>query len=161
MILLLQISLLVLCANGAPVLAQHLFRGTVLSGAIDNGLILRDQRPLFGVTKTWGGIVASVVLTSLLAILIGLPIVLGFLIAIFAMSGDLISSFIKRRLGFYASSQVIGLDQIPESLLPWIFITQYYQLSVYYLVSGVVIFFILELSLSRLLYKIGIRKRPY
>lgn len=161
MLLLLQISLLVLCANGAPVLAQHLFKGTVLSGAIDNGLLLKDQRPLFGVAKTWGGILASVVLTSLLALLIGLPIVLGSLVAILAMLGDLISSFIKRRLGFYASSQAVGLDQIPESLLPWIFITQYYQLSAYYLVSGVVIFFILELVLSRLLHKVGIRKHPY
>ena len=34
------------------------------------------------------------------------------------MTGDLFSSFIKRRFGSAPSSQALGLDQIPESLLP-------------------------------------------
>jgi hypothetical protein len=34
------------------------------------------------------------------------------------MAGDLLSSFVKRRLNLPPSSRATGLDQIPESLLP-------------------------------------------
>src|SRR5262245_45390103 len=35
-----------------------------------------------------------------------------------AMTGDLISSFVKRRMGLAPSDRVTGVDQIPESVLP-------------------------------------------
>jgi len=161
MLLLLKIILLVLCANGAPILARRLFPATVLSRAIDNGMVLSDQSPLLGASKTWRGIIASLFLTSLLALLMGLTLLDGFLIAVFAMSGDLISSFIKRRLGYPVSSKVTVLDQVPESLLPWIYVTVTYQLPLYYPVLGIIAFFILELLLSKILYKWGVRKHPY
>ena len=161
MLLLLKIVLLVLCANGAPVLARRLLPSIVLSRAIDNGMVLSDQQPLLGTSKTWRGLIASLLLTSLLAWLMGLTLVDGFLIAVFAMTGDLISSFSKRRLAYPVSSKVTGLDQIPESLLPWIYATVTYQLPLYYPVAGITVFFILELLLSKILYKWGVRKHPY
>ena len=46
------------------------------------------------------------------AVVSGLGI--GLLVAATAMAGDLLSSFLKRRLALAPSSQAIGLDQIPE-----------------------------------------------
>lgn len=161
MLLLLKTLVLIVTANGAPVLAQHLFANSFLSRPIDHGLVWFDQRPLLGPTKTWGGMLASLMLTPVLAWMLDLPLLLGFIIAALAMSGDLLSSLTKRRLGYPASTQAIGLDQIPESLLPLLYVTTSYQLPVVYALVGVIVFIVLELLLSKILYKLGIRKHPY
>jgi hypothetical protein len=43
---------------------------------------------------------------------------IGLLVAATAMIGDLFSSFAKRRMKLAPGSTALGLDQIPESLLP-------------------------------------------
>ena len=78
-----------------------------------------------------------------------------------AMCGDLVSSFVKRRLGMSPSSRALGLDQIPEALIPlWVF-REDFGLSWASLVYTVAAFFILELVLSRILFKLRVRKQPY
>jgi len=85
---------------------------------IDFGLELRDGRRLFGASKTWRGLVlalgASALATGLLLERPGL----GIAFALLAMTGDLISSFIKRRRGLAPHTDVLFLDQLPECLLP-------------------------------------------
>jgi hypothetical protein len=39
-------------------------------------------------------------------------------VAFMAMLGDLFSGFVKRRLGMGPSDKALGLDYVPESLLP-------------------------------------------
>jgi len=158
--LLIQILVLILCANGAPVLVQRWFPSSI-NQPVDLGYHFIDNKPLLGASKTWRGLMASLLLTPLCAFLIGISPLHGFIIACLAMSGDLISSFIKRRLNIPVSAMAIGLDQIPESLLPFIFVYFYYQLSLLQLVSGVILFILCELMLSMVLFKMGIRKRPY
>ena len=77
------------------------------------------------------------------------------------MLGDLFSSFCKRRLGLPASSQALGLDQVPESLLPLIGYAGPLGIGAADIVVGVAAFFIGALALSRLLYRLRIRDRPY
>jgi CDP-2,3-bis-(O-geranylgeranyl)-sn-glycerol synthase len=93
--------------------------------------------------------------------LIGLEADLGARIAALAMAGDLLSSFIKRRLRLPPSSQALGLDQIPESLLPLLACIDPLDLTMYDIAAGVVIFLVGELLLSRLLFRIHLRDRPY
>lgn len=156
----LQVLLLIIIANAAPVLMSYLFSHRE-SSAIDAGLNLPDGKRLFGPTKTWRGLIASVVMTIALAFLINLPVLSGLLISITAMCGDLTSSFIKRRLGYAPSSQVIVLDQLLESLFPAIAGSWFWPLDLMQVIIIVVSFLILEIVLSKLLYKIGVRKRPY
>ena len=73
------------------------------------------------------------------------------------MLGDLLSSFLKRRMGLAPSCQAIGLDQIPESLLPLLACWFFLPLTIVDVVVATVIFFVGELSLSRVLFKLGIR----
>jgi CDP-2,3-bis-(O-geranylgeranyl)-sn-glycerol synthase len=54
-----------------------------------------------------------------------------------------------------------GLDQIPGSLLPLLACTFILPLTLLDLVAATVIFFVGELALSRLLFKLRIRYRPY
>jgi CDP-2,3-bis-(O-geranylgeranyl)-sn-glycerol synthase len=77
------------------------------------------------------------------------------------MAGDCIASFLKRRLGFAASSMALGLDQVPESLLPAISMRAHAQLSALDILMVVLIFFVGELALSRLFFRLGLRERPY
>ena len=107
------------------------------------------------------GIVLAVLLTSVAAPLIGLDWTFGALIAVTAMLGDRLSSFIKRRMGLIPSSQCIGLDQIPESLLPLVACRFLLRLTILEIAAATVIFFLGELALSRVLFWLRIRERPY
>ena len=71
------------------------------------------------------------------------------------------ASFLKRRLGLTASSMALGLDQIPESLLPAISMRVYGQLTAIDIFMVVLIFFVGELVLSRVFFRLGLRERPY
>ena len=113
----LQVLLLVIVANGAPLAAKAIL-GEKLSVPLDAGHIFSDGRPLFGTSKTVRGLVVGVGAGALCALLLGFDWTIGLLIGAAALAGDLVSSFIKRRMDLAPGSQVVGLDHIPESLVP-------------------------------------------
>lgn len=152
--------LLIVLANGAPVAAKR-FLGARFSWPIDFGRAFFDGKPLFGASKTWRGIVFSLLVTSAAAPLLGLEWKIGAVVAAAAMAGDLFSSFVKRRLDLPPSSRATGLDQIPESLLPLLACGGALELSAADIAAGTSVFFLGEIVLSRLLYKIRLRDRPY
>jgi CDP-2,3-bis-(O-geranylgeranyl)-sn-glycerol synthase len=156
----LQLLFLLLVANGAPVLARRLL-GDSLAPAVDSGRLAWDGRPWLGPSKTWRGILASLLATVPSALLVGLDAGTGALVAGGAMLGDLFSSFLKRRLGIPASGQALGLDQVPESLFPLLLAGPRLGLSHLALAAIVVAFVFLELALSRILYRLNIRRQPY
>lgn len=155
-----KLLLLLITANGAPILLQKLC-GTYAALPIDAGRTFRDGRRWLGDSKTWRGLAAAVLLTPLAALLLQLPTVAGVAIAVMAMFGDLLSSFIKRRLDIPSSGMALGLDQIPESLLPLLAVRDQFSLGVAEMVELSVAFLAVELVLSLLLYRLDIRKRPY
>jgi CDP-diglyceride synthetase len=113
----LQSLALLAFANGTPLFARKLF-GDRFAQPLDAGVTFTDGRPLFGRSKTLRGILASLLVTTGGAWLVGVSPEIGATVALTAMAGDLFSSFVKRRLGLAPSSQALGLDQLPESLLP-------------------------------------------
>lgn len=155
-----KILFLLLAANGAPILGRLWFAER-FSQPVDGNHPFSDGQPLFGPSKTWRGIVTALLITPLFAVLLALPPLLGLLIAALAMLGDLLSSFIKRRLHIAPSGMALGLDQIPESLLPLLGAKLYYQMDWFTIAQLTLIFLILELLLSRILYWLNIRSQPY
>ena len=147
-------------ANGTPVVAKKIF-GHSLALPLDAGVAFFDGRPLFGPSKTIRGIVLSILVTTASAPLIGLDWRIGSIAAAAAMAGDLCSSFVKRRLNFPPSSQALGLDQLPESLLPLLACRGALSLTAADIVLGIGIFFIGEIALSRILYCAHLRDEPY
>ena len=147
-------------ANGTPVVAKRVF-GNRLAWPIDANVTWFDGRPLFGPSKTVRGIVLSLLVTTIAAPFVGVSAAAGCVVASTAMAGDLCSSFAKRRLNFAPSSQALGIDQIPESLLPLVALRGVLLLSVADIAVGVAGFMVGELLLSRLLYKIRLRDEPY
>lgn len=155
-----QLLVLLTLANGSPVAATKLLGGR-LSFPFDGNAKFLDGRPLFGASKTWRGLIVAILVTALGAPLIGLDLQIGLVIGTSAMIGDLLASFTKRRLDMPPSSKAIGLDQIPESLLPLIAASQMLPLTAIDIAVCAGIFFVGELALSPLLYKLGLRDRPF
>lgn len=156
----LQLLFLLMLANGTPVVAKKILRGRY-SYPLDGNLTLADGRPVFGRSKTIRGVALAVLATTLGATLIGLGWQIGVLVGVFAMAGDLFSSFCKRRLGLPSSSRASGLDQIPESLLPLLAGRYLLTLTTVDIVVCVVMFVVGEIVLSWLLYAVHLRDRPY
>ncbi|HEY8335321.1 MAG TPA: CDP-archaeol synthase [Tardiphaga sp.] len=156
----LQAMVLLTLANGTPVVAKKIF-GRFFALPLDAGLTFFDGRPLFGPSKTIRGIVLSILVTTASSPLLGLEWSVGMIVAAAAMAGDLCSSFVKRRLNFPPSSQALGLDQVPESLLPLLACQEALSLTVVDIALGVGIFFLGELVLSWVLYRAHLRDEPY
>jgi len=154
------ILLLLLCANGAPILARNLL-GECADWPVDGGYVAADGRRLLGSTKTWRGVGAAVLATTVLAWLLAYPAQLGAGLALAAMLGDLFSSFCKRRLGLAPSARASGLDQIPEALLPLWLMQRSLAIDWVQVLMLLVLFIMTNILLSRLLYRLKIRLRPY
>jgi CDP-2,3-bis-(O-geranylgeranyl)-sn-glycerol synthase len=110
-------------ANAFPVI----FGGGI---AIDMGKKLSDGKPIFGSHKTFRGFIAGLlagVLTSVIQTILlqsyplsdftlSLPfqfnVLIGSMIALGALVGDLIHSFIKRRMGLVEGSPLPVADQL-------------------------------------------------
>jgi CDP-diglyceride synthetase len=155
-----QATVLLIVANGAPVLINKTL-GARWAWPVDLGLKLRDGRRLFGDTKTWRGVCSAIFFTLLAAILSGIDLLTGVLFGLLVMSGDLLASFIKRRMGYLESSHARGLDTVPESLLPMLLLREPLALSLIDIILIVVLFFLIEELLSPVLYRLHIKKRPY
>jgi CDP-archaeol synthase len=155
-----QLLVLLAIANTVPIAGKRLF-GARLAHPIDGGLQFFDGRPLFGPSKTIRGLVSAVLVTSASAPLIGVTWQTGALIGSLAMAGDLVSSFLKRRLKLPSSSKATGLDQVPESLLPALACRGLLALSVLDIAVCVLVFFVGEIVLARLSYWLHFRDRPY
>jgi CDP-diglyceride synthetase len=155
-----QSLVLLTLANGAPVIAKKIFGGR-FAQPLDAGVMFLDRRPLLGSSKTIRGVLVSFAVTTAAAPLLDLAPVIGALIAGGALAGDLFSSFIKRRLNLRPSSRALGLDQIPESLIPLLACRDTLSLTAADITLAVAIFFVGEIILSRLLYKVRLRDEPY
>jgi hypothetical protein len=102
-----------------------------------------------------------VLVTTAGAALMGVPLAAGALIGAAAMLGDALSSFIKRRVGVPPSGRAIGLDQIPESLLPLLAVQGMLQLPSVLIFGVVIAFSAIEIPAARWSFRFGLRDRPY
>ncbi|MBS0484565.1 MAG: CDP-archaeol synthase [Proteobacteria bacterium] len=153
-----QLLLLIIIANGAPVLMRMIL-GDRLNAPVDFGFTLPDNNPVFGASKTWRGILAALLMTSIAASLMNYPFFIGFLIAGYAVAGDLASSFVKRRFSLAPSSKAPVLDQVPESLLPASMMMRTFDLELSSVLWISFIFLIVDLVITYVLYHWKILKK--
>ncbi len=156
----LEMLALLVAANGTPVLAKWIL-GRRGAAPLDGGKRLRDGRPLFGESKTFRGLLLAIAATALTAWVLGRGAGLGALFGLLAMAGDLGTSFAKRRFGLPPHSRAFPFDYLAESLLPLAVLARPLGLSVLDIAAGVAAFSILNFAASRVLFRLGIRERPY
>ncbi len=144
-----ELLLLLVTANGAPLIVGLLL-GTRLDRPLDGNLRFLDGRPLLGPSKTIRGLISAVMATALLAPLLGLPPARGAAFGLLAMSGDLLSSFIKRRLRIAPSHSAPLLDQLPETLIPLVILYPLLGATASEALIAVLIFIAIDLFYSHL-----------
>jgi hypothetical protein len=137
------------------------FLGQAAAWPIDFGWRFADGQPLFGRSKTIRGLVVAIVLTAGAAPMIGLSWRIGAATAAASMAGDLLSSFVKRRLRLAPSSMAPVLDQLPESLFGALAARCGLPLDLRDIVVCVAVFTAGQVILSRLAYAFGLRDEPY
>jgi hypothetical protein len=155
-----KILLLLIIANGAPIILKKLL-GDRWAWPVDGGLAFLDGQPLLGASKTWRGVMVSILFTAIAAKILGFSLTLGVVVAVGAMLGDLCSSFIKRRLRIKVSGMAPGLDQIPESLFPLLLLRDEWELTAREMFELVTAFLVLSYAVSQVLYRLRIRLQPY
>jgi hypothetical protein len=155
-----RLLLLLAVANTAPIVAKNVF-GTRWNAPLDAGWRFVDGRSLLGPSKTIRGVVAAMAGTAVAAALMGFSFGLGFVLGALAMLGDSLSSFAKRRLNIESGGRATGIDQIPEALLPILVVRDEFGLSLLEVAAIALVFFVLEIPLARLFFKLGLRDHPY
>lgn len=141
--------LLVVLANSAPWAVGCALRAR-WAAPLDFGCVLRDGERLFGSHKTWRGLVAGVLACALAAQLSGVTWTIGAGFGAASLLGDAASSAIKRRLQFPPGTEVPGLDQIPEALLPSAIFAPLLGLGVIDVAAVVASFVLLDVLVTRL-----------
>ncbi len=151
---------MLLASNGAPILAARLF-GSRASTPVDFNKRLGDGNAIFGESKTWRGVFAALLTACSLAMFFGFGLIFGLVFGCQVVLGDLISSFIKRRRGLAPSARSTGLDQLPESLLPALYSCITMALAWWWAIVLGLVFMLVQLLISRPLFLLKVRKRPY
>jgi CDP-2,3-bis-(O-geranylgeranyl)-sn-glycerol synthase len=111
-------ALLLVCLASSAAWGTSLVLGRRLAAPLDFGLELPDGKRLLGSHKTWRGVAAGILACALAAPLVGLEVTTGAGFGAAALLGDTLSSALKRRLALEPGTEVLGLDQLPEALVP-------------------------------------------
>lgn len=160
MLISLKLFVMLVLANGAPVVAGKILRQR-WSAPVDGGLNWFDGRPLLGESKTWRGIVSGALFCTLFAMAAGQGLVFGLLFGVLALAGDLFTSFVKRRLGLLSSARMPWLDQVPEAAFPMLLAMGWGLVNAWVAFLVVVVFTLLNMWISPLLFRLGIRRQPH
>ncbi|HDI12493.1 MAG: CDP-2,3-bis-(O-geranylgeranyl)-sn-glycerol synthase [Hadesarchaea archaeon] len=147
-------------ANATPV---------ILGGGspLDGGKKLKDGRPIFGPGKTIRGFMAGVIAGSAMGGLEGVVeqshiyFLLGFLLSLGALVGDLLGSFIKRRLNIPRGRPAPILDQIGFVVFALVFASPVMLPSGEIILTILAITPLIHLGTNLIAYKLGLKDRPY
>jgi CDP-2,3-bis-(O-geranylgeranyl)-sn-glycerol synthase len=146
------------CANAIPVL---------LGGGrpIDDGRVFSDGRPIFGSHKTIRGFVSGLVVGTLvgfgLSLVIDYSVLLGFVVSLGALLGDLFEAFVKRRLGYVPGASFPVADQLDFVLGALLFSLLVSPPSWQVAVVVLVITPPIHLLTNLAAYQLGVKKEPW
>ncbi len=146
-------------ANMMPALL-HKFFGRY-NFPVDFGRNFFDGKRILGDGKTWNGLLAGVLAGTLMGFLQG-NYFAGFVLGTGALFGDLVKSFLKRRLGFARGKMWFPFDQIDFVFGAFLF---YYLFFREFILSTFVILIILTPVLHLLTnligFKLKLKKEPW
>jgi len=127
---------------------------------LDGGTTLRDGARLLGSHKTWRGFLAGLLASALTAWAVGYSLALGVQFGALSLAADALSSFIKRRLHRAPGTNVPGLDQLPEALVPLLVLGRPLGIGVNGAIAVSLVFMGLNLILLRPRRRVGANLRP-
>jgi predicted MPP superfamily phosphohydrolase len=130
----LLLTAFIIWVNLLPPLASLICKDR-FSRPLDGGRLWLDGRPVFGPHKTVRGVLTSIIGGTAVFHLFNMPWWATAAAAVLAMTGDLLSSFIKRRFSLGSGANVVVLDQIFEALFPACFFFFHLDLALWQLLA--------------------------
>ena len=150
--------LLVIVANVAPWAAGRYFP-RYWRAPLDCGATLADGTRVLGEHKTWRGLVAGALTCGVVARLLQHPLSLGIAFGLLSLTADTAASFVKRRLRLQPGTEIPGLDQLPEALVPLLVLSRPLGLGLIASFAIAFAFLLLDLAVTRLRHPKN-RSRP-
>ncbi|GMX58904.1 MAG: CDP-2,3-bis-(O-geranylgeranyl)-sn-glycerol synthase [Candidatus Microsyncoccus archaeolyticus] len=169
-------------ANSAPPLAYRFNIFKSLGKPIDGGRMI-NNKPILGDHKTWRGLVSEIIVcTILMPIFIKLHeflglehyqaigfnafdqingFLLGFLLSLGIIFGDLFFAFIKRRLNLKPGAKFIPFDQINYIIGAFIFSQPFLQFELKFWFSLIILTFFLHVFFNRTGYNLGLHNAKW
>ncbi len=152
--------LILVCANGAPIIARKLLSSR-FNTPLDGNLVLWDGQRLLGSSKMIRGVVAGTLTSTAMFMILDMAALNRFFFGLSAMLGDSLSSFVKRHAILKSGDSAPWLDQIPEALLPVLSVRASLQLDWLQVVVVVIGFSLVNMVISPITYWLHIRRRPH
>lgn len=168
-------------ANATPPLANTFNVLNSLNKPIDGGREIRGI-PIFGSHKTWRGVACELITCTLLTQLfiyindyyalgiynnIGLDIhlinswLLGLLLSIGILFGDIFFAFVKRRLRLRPGTAFIPFDQTNYVIGAFIFLQPFLKLSLEFWLTLFLLTLIVHILFNRIGYNLGLHKAKW
>ena len=161
-------------ANMAPVLVKKI---NLFVFPVDFGKKISNKR-LLGKNKTFRGLFFGVIFAVAVAyaqfLLYGLEnfraislysydnwLFFGFLMGLGALSGDLVKSFFKRRVGISPGDKFIPFDQVDFVIFSLAFIMPIFSLSINMFIASLLISFLLHIIVNHAAFYLNIRKEKW
>jgi len=161
-------------ANMAPVIVKKI-------GLLDFPIDFNKQinnKPIFGKNKTFRGIIFGIIFAIIIAYLQFLLynvdsfknisfidyknwLLFGALMGLGALTGDLIKSFFKRRLGMNPGARFVPFDQTDFVVGALVFIMPIFDLSLKIVITLLLLSFILHILVNHIAFYLKIRNERW
>jgi len=159
----------------APVIVKKIFNNLAFPLDFNKKI---NNRPVFGKHKTFRGLVFGVIFAIIITfiqfvfydnnILVDIAIIdysnwllIGLLMGSGAIFGDLIESFVKRRINYKSGKPFVPFDQLDFVVGGLIFISPLVVLSLNKVIVILILSFILHIIVNHVAYYTGIRKEKW
>lgn len=161
-------------ANMAPVIVKKI---NFLKIPIDFNKKINDK-PIFGKNKTFRGLVFGIIFAMIITYLQSLLYknglfveisitdysnwgLIGFLMGFGAIFGDLVESFVKRRLNYEPGKSFVPFDQLDFVVGALIFVYPLVTLSLNKIIIILLLSFVLHVIVNHFAFYMGIRKEKW
>ncbi len=161
-------------ANMAPVMVKKI---NLFAAPIDFNKKMNGN-PLLGKNKTYRGLVFGIVFAVIIAYLQFLLyggeffreisfidyqnwLVFGFLMGLGALTGDLVKSFFKRRIGIGPGRKFIPFDQADFVIGSLVFVSPIFDVSLTIFFVSLLLSFVLDVIVNHLAFYLGVRNEKW
>jgi len=124
-----------------------------------------NKHRILGDGKTWEGFIIGVACGTIVGIILSffteITVFLGFIIAVSALIGDLIGSFIKRRLDLGRGGKAPLLDQLDFMIFVIVFTYVLIDYTLIMVGFMLILTYLLHRATSIIGYKMNIKREPW